>query len=126
MLIVLVENCLSILCSQEEMLLLEKTYKNDVTKLERILRNQMQQKHLFQNDIKNLKLKTKSQDSIRFRGIMSWNDKGNEKIREILTFDKEKSPCASNYYQYVLVVTLRKLGIYYLINPFSLLTVIPR
>ncbi|XP_032671308.1 cilia- and flagella-associated protein 44 isoform X3 [Odontomachus brunneus] len=61
--------------SDEEMLLLEKTCKNDVTKLERILRNQMRQKHLFENDIKNLKLKTKSQHPIRFRSIMSWNDK---------------------------------------------------
>lgn len=56
---------------------LERTYKNDVTKLERILRNQIQQKRLFQDDIKNLKLKTKSQHPIQFRNIMSWSDKGN-------------------------------------------------
>lgn len=59
------------------MLQLEKTCKNDVTKLERILGNQMRQKRLFEDDIKNLKVKTKSQHPIQFRGIMPWNDKGN-------------------------------------------------
>ncbi|XP_014472910.1 PREDICTED: cilia- and flagella-associated protein 44 [Dinoponera quadriceps] len=61
--------------SDEEMLQLEKTYKDDIRKLERILKNQMRQKRLFEDDIKNFKLKTKSQHSIQFRGIMSWDDK---------------------------------------------------
>ncbi|XP_018302310.1 uncharacterized protein [Mycetomoellerius zeteki] len=47
--------------SNEEMLQLEEKYKSDIMKLESILENQMRQKHLFQNDIKNLRLKTKSQ-----------------------------------------------------------------
>ncbi|XP_019696509.1 uncharacterized protein LOC105182290 [Harpegnathos saltator] len=63
------------IASGEKMLELEKTYKNDIIKLERILKNQMRQKHLFQEDIKNLKLKTKLQHPIQFRDIMSWNDR---------------------------------------------------
>ncbi|XP_011636228.1 uncharacterized protein LOC105426623 [Pogonomyrmex barbatus] len=51
--------------SEEEILQLEEKYKSDIMKLERILENQMQQKYLFQNDIKNLKLKTKSQCPIQ-------------------------------------------------------------
>ncbi|KYN07248.1 WD repeat-containing protein 52 [Cyphomyrmex costatus] len=47
--------------SNEEMLQLEEKYKSDIMKLENILKNQMRQKHLFQDDIKNLRLKTKSQ-----------------------------------------------------------------
>lgn len=43
---------------QEEMLELEEKYKKDIMKLERILRNQLRQKYLFQKDIKNLRLKT--------------------------------------------------------------------
>lgn len=82
MIVTLIEDYLSILYSQKEMILLEKTYKNDITKLERILRNQMRQKRLFQDDIKNLKLKTKSQHPIQFRSIIPWDDKGNEKIGE--------------------------------------------
>lgn len=49
--------------SDEEMLQLEEKYKSDIVKLENILENQMRQKYLFQNDIKNLRLKTKSQQS---------------------------------------------------------------
>lgn len=62
--------------SQEEILQLEKTYKNDITKLKKILKNQMRQKRLFENEIRNLKLKTKSQRPIQFRSIMSWDDEG--------------------------------------------------
>ncbi|XP_050459149.1 cilia- and flagella-associated protein 44 isoform X3 [Cataglyphis hispanica] len=47
--------------SDEEMLQLEEKYKSDIVKLEKILENQTRQKYLFQNDIKNLKLKIKSQ-----------------------------------------------------------------
>ncbi|EFN70133.1 WD repeat-containing protein 52 [Camponotus floridanus] len=47
--------------SDEEMLQLEEKYKSDIVKLERILENQTRQKYIFQNDIKNLKLKIKSQ-----------------------------------------------------------------
>ncbi|XP_070154334.1 cilia- and flagella-associated protein 44 isoform X2 [Polyergus mexicanus] len=47
--------------SDEEMLQLEEKYKNDIVKLKKILENQTRQKYLFQNDIKNLKLKIKSQ-----------------------------------------------------------------
>ncbi|KAL6428441.1 hypothetical protein ACFW04_008603 [Cataglyphis niger] len=47
--------------SDEEMLQLEEKYKSDIVKLEKILENQTRQKYLFQNDIKKLKLKIKSQ-----------------------------------------------------------------
>jgi len=46
---------------QEEMLQLEEKYKSEIVKLERILENQTRQKYIFQNDIKNLRLKIKSQ-----------------------------------------------------------------
>ncbi|XP_072743964.1 cilia- and flagella-associated protein 44 [Anoplolepis gracilipes] len=47
--------------SDEEMLQLEEKYKSDIVKLEKILENQTRQKYLFHNDIKNLRLKIKSQ-----------------------------------------------------------------
>ncbi|XP_029161342.1 cilia- and flagella-associated protein 44 isoform X2 [Nylanderia fulva] len=59
--------------SDEEMLQLEVKYKSDIIKLERILENQTKQKYLFQNDIKNLKLKIKSQHSIQLKEIMPRN-----------------------------------------------------
>ncbi|KYN22810.1 WD repeat-containing protein 52 [Trachymyrmex cornetzi] len=64
--------------SNEEMLQLEEKYKSDIMKLESILENQMRQKHLFQNDIKNLKLKTKSQYTVQCKEIVS-SDKGNNR-----------------------------------------------
>lgn len=67
------------------MLQLEEKYKNDIIKLESILENQMRQKYLFQNDIKNLKLKTKSQHSVQFKEIIS-SDKGNNKNSKISYF----------------------------------------
>jgi hypothetical protein len=45
-------------CLQKEISLEEK-YKTDIMKLKKIFENQMQQKYLFQNDIKNLRLKMK-------------------------------------------------------------------
>ncbi|TGZ46471.1 WD repeat-containing protein 52 [Temnothorax longispinosus] len=61
--------------SDEEMLQLEEKYKSDIIKLESILENQMRQKYLFRNDIKNLRLKTKSQHPAQFKEIIS-SDKG--------------------------------------------------
>jgi len=46
-------------CSQKEVSQLEEKYKSDIVKLKKIFENQMQQKYLFQNDIKNLRLKMK-------------------------------------------------------------------
>ncbi|XP_071573554.1 uncharacterized protein [Temnothorax nylanderi] len=57
--------------SDEEMLQLEEKYKSDIMKLESILENQMRQKYLFRNDIKNLRLKTKSQHPAQFKEIIS-------------------------------------------------------
>lgn len=68
------------------MLQLEEKYKNDIIKLESILENQMRQKYLFQNDIKNLKLKTKSQHPVhQFKEIIS-SDKGSNKNSKISYF----------------------------------------
>ncbi|XP_011056677.1 PREDICTED: cilia- and flagella-associated protein 44, partial [Acromyrmex echinatior] len=66
--------------SNEEMLQLEEKYKSDITKLESILENQMRQKHLFQNDIKNLRLKTKPQYPVQFKEIVSCDEGNNRKI----------------------------------------------
>ncbi|XP_036151277.1 cilia- and flagella-associated protein 44 [Monomorium pharaonis] len=60
--------------SDDDMLQLEEKYKNDVIKLESILENQVRQKHLFRNDIKNLRLKTKSHP-VQCKKIAS-SDKG--------------------------------------------------
>lgn len=67
------------------MLQLEEKYKNDIIKLESILENQLRQKYLFQNDIKNLKLKTKSQHPVQFKEIISSN-KGSNKNSKISYF----------------------------------------
>ncbi|KYN44488.1 WD repeat-containing protein 52 [Trachymyrmex septentrionalis] len=62
--------------SKEEMLQFEEKYKSDIMKLESILENQMRQKHLFQNDIKNLRLKTKSQYPVPINLRKISSDKG--------------------------------------------------
>ncbi|XP_067210276.1 cilia- and flagella-associated protein 44 isoform X2 [Linepithema humile] len=61
--------------SNEEILQLEETYKSDIIKIEKILENQARQKYLFRNDIKNLRLKTKSQHN-QFNKIRR-NEKAN-------------------------------------------------
>lgn len=61
------------------MLQLEEKSKSDIIKLESILRDQMQQKYLFRDDIKNLRLKTKSQYPTQFKKIVS-SDKGRNVI----------------------------------------------
>lgn len=66
------------------MLQLEEKYKDDIMKLESILENQMRQKCLFRNDIKNLKLKTKSQP-VQFKEIIS-SDKGCNNDKNIYYF----------------------------------------
>ncbi|XP_025994269.1 cilia- and flagella-associated protein 44 isoform X2 [Solenopsis invicta] len=57
--------------SDEDMLQLEQKYKSDIMKMESILENQIRQKHLFRKDIKNLRLRTKSQDSVQSKEIIS-------------------------------------------------------
>lgn len=64
------------------MLQLEEKYKSDIMKLESILESQMRQKYLFRNDIKNLRLKTKSQHPVQFKEIVCSN-KGTNKNRKL-------------------------------------------
>ncbi|XP_023287600.1 uncharacterized protein LOC105700070 isoform X2 [Orussus abietinus] len=45
--------------TEEDIQRIETTYRDDLTRLENILRSQMHQKELFQNDIRNLSLKSK-------------------------------------------------------------------
>lgn len=59
------------------MVQLEEKYKSDIKKIEKILENQTRQKFLFQNDIKNLRLKTKPN---QFNKVPLRNDKGNKII----------------------------------------------
>lgn len=60
------------------MMQFEEKYKNDITKLEKILKRQIRQKQLFMNDIKNLRLKTKIHPTTQCKAMMPRSDKGND------------------------------------------------
>lgn len=71
--------------SESEMSKIEKEYEDDLSRLKEILKNQKLQKEIFENDIRNLRLKSRPLPPICPKGknlkIVKLNDPDDSKIK---------------------------------------------